>query len=65
MFFKVKNPNLNNNPDSITESHFQDFADDDKSNKKFLDLQKDMKINCIEDFSLPESQILNFSSKNG
>jgi len=51
--------------DSLLESHFTDLIDDDKSNKKFSELQKEMKINCVEEFSLPETQITNFSSKYG
>jgi hypothetical protein len=51
--------------DSLMESHFTDLLDDDKSNKKFSELQKEMKSNCFEEFSLPETQIVNFSSKNG
>jgi len=37
--------------DSLLESHFTDLIDDDKSNKKFSELQKEMKINCVEEFS--------------
>ena len=67
MFFfsKVKNPLTLSSVDSNIESDFPDLTNDDRLSKKFLDLQKDMKINCVEDFSLPESQIISFSSKNG
>ena len=61
----VKNPFHMNINDSLVESEFTDLIDDDKSNRKFSELQKEMKINCVEEFSLPETQIINFSTRYG
>ena len=53
----VKNPfNLNNN-DSLMELEFTDLIDDEKTNKRFAEMQKEMKIDCVEEF---QQQIWDF-----
>lgn len=59
----VRNPFLTNSVSVSDTSDFIDLPSDEKMNKKYSDLHKEMKINCVEDFSLPESQIVNFSTK--
>lgn len=63
----VKNPYLypRNNGEQNSENENSDANSDEHLNKKFLDLHKEMKINCVEDFSLSESQIVNFNPKFG
>ncbi|CAF0926140.1 unnamed protein product [Brachionus calyciflorus] len=59
----VRNPFLTNSTSITDTSDFIELPSDEKMNKKYSELHKEMKINCVEDFSLPESQIVNFSTK--
>lgn len=59
----VKNPFSTSLNDSKIEIDFVDMPSDERLNKKFMDMQKDMKINCVEDFSLSESEIVNTNTK--
>ena len=39
------------------------IENNDLSNRKFLDIQKEMKINCLDNFSLSEDHIIPFQPK--
>jgi hypothetical protein len=39
------------------------MENNDLSNRKFLDIQREMKINCLDNFSLSEDHIIPFQPK--
>ena len=59
----VQNPFLVNSATVSDTGDFIELPSDEKMNKKFSEMHQEMKINCVQDFSLSESQIVNFSSK--
>lgn len=58
----VRNPFLTSSVSTSETTDFIDLPSDERMNKKFADLQKEMKINCVEDFSISESQLVNFNN---
>lgn len=66
----VRNPHMANisdlNSDVSPISSLVDIIEppsDDLSQKKLKDFQKEMKINCVDNFSLSENHIINFQPK--
>ncbi len=60
----MRNPlisSLNDLSNYGADTDFIDMTSDERLNKKYLDLHKEMKINCVEDFSLSESQLIDGS----
>ncbi|RNA40474.1 serine threonine- phosphatase 6 regulatory subunit 3 isoform X1 [Brachionus plicatilis] len=59
----VHNPFLVNLASVSDAGDFIELPSDEKMNRKFSEMHQEMKINCVQDFSLSESQIVNFSTK--
>lgn len=56
----VRNPYVISNE---AEKDNTDFQNNDQSNKKYLEFQREMKINCLDNFSLSEDHIISFQPK--
>jgi hypothetical protein len=59
----VKNPHLSNSNDLNIDHEFINITNEEKFNRKFFDLQKEMKIDCIEQFSISENMINDKTTK--
>ncbi len=49
--------------DSNSESEMFELQNNEKINKKYAEFQREMKINCLDNFSISENQIIAFQPK--